>query len=56
LRLLARRAAYQSLRAARGKLDWSLEGDWTAPAENTAPTVQESPAPYGSRAARKGKR
>ena len=29
LRLLARRAAYQNLRALRGKLQWSLEGDWT---------------------------
>ena len=29
LRLLARRAAYQNLRAVRGKLQWSLEGDWT---------------------------
>jgi antitoxin ParD1/3/4 len=29
LRLLARRAAYQNLRALRGKLHWSLEGDWT---------------------------
>ncbi len=31
LRLLARRAAYQNLRALRGKLQWSLEGDWTQP-------------------------
>jgi Arc/MetJ family transcription regulator len=56
LRLLARRAAYQSLRAARGKLNWSLEGDWAAPAETPVPGVQEVPAAYGSRAARKGKR
>ena len=31
LRLLARRAAYQNLRALRGKLQWSLDGDWTQP-------------------------
>ncbi len=29
LRLLARRAAYQRLRGLRGKLTWSLDGDWT---------------------------
>ncbi|WP_295957443.1 type II toxin-antitoxin system VapB family antitoxin [Rhodoferax sp.] len=29
LRLLARRAAYQNLRALRGKLQWSLDGDWS---------------------------
>ncbi len=29
LRLLARRATYQNLRGLRGKLQWSLEGDWT---------------------------
>ncbi|MES2973980.1 MAG: type II toxin-antitoxin system VapB family antitoxin [Pseudomonadota bacterium] len=29
LRLLARRAAYQNLRALRGKLSWSLDGDWS---------------------------
>ena len=29
LRLLARRAAYQNIRALRGKLQWSLDGDWT---------------------------
>ncbi len=37
LRLLARRAAYQNLRALRGKLHWSLEGDWAQPQN----TVQE---------------
>jgi Arc/MetJ family transcription regulator len=30
LRLLARRAAYQKIRAARGHFRWSLEGDWSA--------------------------
>ena len=29
LRLLARRAAYQRVRALRGKLQWGLDGDWT---------------------------
>ena len=37
LRLLARRSAYQNLRSLRGKLHWSLEGDWTQPQN----TVQE---------------
>jgi antitoxin ParD1/3/4 len=31
LRLLARRKAYQDIRALRGKLHWSLDGDWTEP-------------------------
>ena len=31
LRLLARRKVYQDIRALRGKLHWSLEGDWTQP-------------------------
>ena len=31
LRLLARRAAYQNLRALRGKLQWNLDGDRTQP-------------------------
>ena len=34
LRLLARRAAYQTLRALRGKLQWSLDGDWTQTQNN----------------------
>jgi Arc/MetJ family transcription regulator len=29
LRLLARRKVYQDLRALRGKIHWTLEGDWT---------------------------
>lgn len=45
LRLLARRAAYQNIRALRGKLKWSLEGDWTA-ADAAAHTVQEPQARY----------
>ncbi len=40
LRLLARRAAYQNIRALRGKLHWSLDGDWPA----TVHTVQERAA------------
>jgi antitoxin ParD1/3/4 len=43
LRLLARRAAYQNLRALRGKLQWSLEGDWRSDAGHS---VQEQPARY----------
>ena len=31
LRLLARRKVYQDIRALRGKLHWSLDGDWTEP-------------------------
>ncbi len=43
LRLLARRSAYQNLRALRGKLQWGLDGDWT----QTAHQVQEArPALY----------
>ena len=37
LRLLARRSAYQNLRSLRGKLHWTLDGDWTQPQN----TVQE---------------
>ena len=38
LRLLARRKVYQDIRALRGKLHWSLDGDWTEPEHS----VQES--------------
>ena len=31
LRLLARRKVYQNVRALRGKVHWSLDGDWTQP-------------------------
>lgn len=31
LRLLARRKVYQNIRALRGQIHWSLEGDWTQP-------------------------
>ena len=37
LRLLARRKVYQDIGALRGKLHWSLDGDWTEP----EPGVQE---------------
>ena len=31
LRLLARRNVYQNIRALRGRIHWSLDGDWTQP-------------------------
>ena len=31
LRLMARRQVYQNIRALRGKIHWSLDGDWTQP-------------------------
>ena len=46
LRLLARRAAYQKLRALRGKVHWSLDGDWTQPAHG----VQEPATPWPAKA------
>ena len=49
LRLLARRAGYQNLRALRGKLHWSLNGDWTQP-HNVV--QQPGAAPYGAGPAR----
>ena len=54
LRLLARRAAYQNLRALRGKLQWSLEGDWRGDAGHS---VQEQRAVYelGSKPAKSSK-
>ena len=56
LRLVARRAAYQNIRAARGKLHWSLEGDWTVPEEDAEPAVQEQRAAYRAKPARKAKK
>lgn len=47
LRLVARRAAYQNLRSLRGKLQWSLEGDWSAP-ETSANSVQEPRVAYNA--------
>jgi antitoxin ParD1/3/4 len=52
LRLLARRKAYQDLRAARGTLQWSLEGDWTEPARARY-AVQESHGEYHSASPKK---
>lgn len=49
LRLLARRAVYQNIRALRGKVQWGLEGDWTQPVH----TVQEPKATWPSKAAAK---
>jgi Arc/MetJ family transcription regulator len=46
LRLVARRAAYQTIRAARGKLHWSLEGDWTAPEEGAKRSAREPRTAY----------
>ena len=50
LRLLARRAGYQNLRALRGKLQWSLDGDWTQTQNNVV--QQPGAAPYGAGPAR----
>ncbi len=46
LRLLARRAAFQNLRALRGKLQWSLDGDWSA---SDGHSVQEPRAALGAK-------
>ena len=53
LRLLARRAAYQNIRALRGKLQWSLDGDWRQ--DSAAHSVQEvRPEWPAKKPARKG--
>jgi Arc/MetJ family transcription regulator len=41
LRLLARRKIYQDLRALRGKIHWSLDGDWTQPEHSVQQPVAE---------------
>lgn len=46
LRLLARRKVYQDLRALRGKIHWTLDGDWTQPELS----VQEPPADLSANA------
>jgi antitoxin ParD1/3/4 len=56
LRLVARRAAYQKLRAARGKLSWNLGGDWTQKQGAGAPPVDEPAAAFRAKAARKASR
>ena len=48
LRLLARRKVYQDIRALRGKIHWSLDGDWTQPEHN----VQEPCADWPTSAAK----
>jgi Arc/MetJ family transcription regulator len=50
LRIIARRLAYQNLRAARGKIHWSLDGDWTQ--DKDAHSVQEPKADYKVKPAR----
>lgn len=56
LRLVARRAAYQNIRALRGKLHWSLEGDWTVPDGGGKSVVQEARATYRHKPVRKAKK
>ncbi|TAG05486.1 MAG: type II toxin-antitoxin system VapB family antitoxin [Betaproteobacteria bacterium] len=50
LRLLARRKAYQDIRAARGALQWSVDGDWSG--SPAAPSVQQPRDAYGVSGAR----
>ena len=45
LRLLARRRAYQNIRALRGKIHWSLDGDWTQPEHSVQEFRPDWPAP-----------
>jgi antitoxin ParD1/3/4 len=44
LRLLARRKVYQNIRALRGKIDWSLDGDWTQPEHGVQESQADGPA------------
>ena len=44
LRLLARRKVYQDIRALRGKLHWSLDGDWTQPEHSVQEPTPDWPA------------
>ena len=44
LRLLARRRAYQNIRALRGKIHWSLDGDWTQPEHSVQEPQADWPA------------
>ena len=44
LRLLARRKVYQDIRALRGKIHWSLDGDWTQPENNVREARADWPA------------
>ena len=45
LRLLARRKVYQNIRALRGKIHWSLDGDWTQPEHSVQESRPNEPAP-----------
>lgn len=44
LRLLARRSVYQKIRALRGKIHWSLDGDWTQPEHGVQEPRADRPA------------
>ena len=44
LRLLARRKVYQDIRALRGKIHWSLDGDWTQPEHSVQASRADWPA------------
>jgi Arc/MetJ family transcription regulator len=44
LRLLARRKVYQNIRALRGKIDWSLDDDWTQPERSVQEPRADTPA------------
>ncbi len=44
LRLLARRKVYQNIRALRGKIHWSLDGDWTQPERSVQEPGADWPA------------
>ena len=44
LRLLARRKVYQNIRALRGKIHWSLDGDWTQPEHSVQEPRADWPA------------
>ena len=44
LRLLARRSVYDNIRALRGKIHWSLDGDWTQPEHSAQEPRPDWPA------------
>jgi antitoxin ParD1/3/4 len=53
LKLLARQVAYQRIRAMRGKLHWSLDGDWTKPDAASAITTEPKAATVSKRRTRR---
>lgn len=55
LRLVARRAAYQDIRALRGKLHWSVAGDWAALSKRRPVIAAEPRAAQRTRPIGKGK-